>query len=191
MAAENNGEIIVFTNAHVVGKRETVFVQNNEMYRAPTPAIEGTVVWKDEERDLALISACCLDGAVPLEFSLTPPVQGMAVVALGYPLSNDVHPAASAGIISGVWAGYIPDGINYDFPIVQTDVTVNPGNSGGPLLTNDGRVIGMVVKRVPNISDVNNGAVDVDGYSFAIHAKVLKQVLAEWQENERALTRPN
>lgn len=177
-----DGAILVYTNEHVVGERETVFVQNNAMYRNRIPPIEGTIIWKDAERDLALILACCLEGAVQLELSPISPVQGMTVVALGYPLGNDIEPAASAGIISGVWSGYEPDAVNYRLPVLQTDVAVNPGNSGGPLLAQDGKVIGMVMARVPNTPS-GNSLVDVDGYSFAIRRIVLQEALVAYVTN--------
>ena len=49
------GDVLVYTNEHVVGENETVHIRNREMFEAEAPSLVGAVVWKDEDKDLALI----------------------------------------------------------------------------------------------------------------------------------------
>lgn len=122
------------------------------------------VAW-DEEWDLAILELPQpLDGA-PLEVVADGQVTvGAGVATIGNPwgaeqrkLPNSSAPvwALSHGIVSA------PPG-----DLVQTDAPVNPGNSGGPLLTAEGRVVGVLVVRVEGS----------DGISFAVGAKHLVEL---------------
>jgi S1-C subfamily serine protease len=67
---------------------------------------------------------------------------GDEVVAVGFPFG--IGPSASAGVISGLKREYIaPSGARLT-NLIQFDAAVNPGNSGGPLVTTDGEVVGIV-----------------------------------------------
>jgi len=64
-------------------------------------------------------------------------------VAVGFPFG--IGPSASAGVISGLKRDYIsPEGKRMLSNLIQFDAAVNPGNSGGPLVTLDGEVVGIV-----------------------------------------------
>jgi S1-C subfamily serine protease len=68
---------------------------------------------------------------------------GEEVVAVGFPFG--IGPSASAGVISGLKREYVsPEGQRLLTNLIQFDAAVNPGNSGGPLVTLDGEVIGIV-----------------------------------------------
>jgi len=68
---------------------------------------------------------------------------GDEVVAVGFPFG--IGPSASAGVISGLKRDYVsPEGKRLLTNLIQFDAAVNPGNSGGPLVTLDGEVIGIV-----------------------------------------------
>jgi hypothetical protein len=61
--------------------------------------------------------------------------------------------------------------------LIQTDASVNPGNSGGPLLEPGGNVVGLV----------DAGATDAQGISFAVSSKVAQPLLASWQANPQTV----
>ena len=68
---------------------------------------------------------------------------GDPVVAVGFPFG--IGPSVSSGVISGLRRDYVsPEGKRVLTNLIQFDAAVNPGNSGGPLVTLDGEVIGIV-----------------------------------------------
>lgn len=125
------------------------------------------VAW-DEEWDLALLELPRPVDGEPLQVVADGQVTvGESVATIGNPwgaeqrkLPNSTAPvwALSHGIISA------PPG-----DLIQTDAPVNPGNSGGPLLTSTGRVVGVLVVRVEGS----------DGISFAVGAKHLVALTAK------------
>jgi S1-C subfamily serine protease len=128
----------LLTNQHITRGAESVDVQFRE-----NDWREATVVGEDVYADLAVLEVTDRpEYASPLPLTESTPSVGTEVVALGNPFGLDS--SISAGIVSGVNrsiqspAGVsIPDGI-------QTDAAVNPGNSGGPLVTLDGEVAGVI-----------------------------------------------
>jgi S1-C subfamily serine protease len=97
------------------------------------------------EHDLAVLQAKTLpDDLVPATLRTT---QGLApgeeVVAVGFPFG--IGPSASAGVISGLGREFrSPQGKRLLTNLIQFDAAANPGNSGGPLVTLDGEVVGIV-----------------------------------------------
>lgn len=127
---------LVVTNHHVVeGLADPLIVQ-------PVGAspLEGTVVGCDPDNDIALLRVPGLRGT-PLELEPTIPQLGELSIAIGSP--NSYRESASLGIISGLSRQIRrPDGGVIE-EMIQTDASVIPGNSGGPLINIDGRVLGM------------------------------------------------
>ena len=68
---------------------------------------------------------------------------GDEVVAVGFPFG--IGPSTSAGVISGLGRSFrSPEGKQTMTNLIQFDAAANPGNSGGPLVTMDGEVVGIV-----------------------------------------------
>ncbi|MFT4194516.1 S1C family serine protease [Ottowia sp.] len=68
---------------------------------------------------------------------------GDQVVAIGFPFG--IGPSVSAGVVSGLKRGFrSPEGGQVMSNLIQFDAAANPGNSGGPLVTMDGQVVGIV-----------------------------------------------
>lgn len=126
-----NGEIL--TNAHVVGRSKYVKVRWTDGAEAL-----GEVVRSDPRRDVALIKIAPPEGRAPLRLDLTPPQAGEDVYAVGTPLDEAFEGTITRGIIS---ATRVTEGLRF----IQSDVTVNPGNSGGPLVNSRGQVIAITV----------------------------------------------
>jgi hypothetical protein len=122
--------------------------------------VRASVVGYDARRDLAVLRACCVSGVVPLTFLQTRSARlGEEAFVLGYPLGFE-----SVRVTKGIVSGFSFDSAA-DREVVQTDAAINSGNSGGPLLTLSGEVIGVnTFKIVRTLS----GDTPVEGTGFAI-----------------------
>jgi len=159
------GDLFV-TSAHVVSSGKAVVVTPDGR------AVEGRVVGRDVDRDLALVHAP--DARVPAvkcgdPYALRP---GALVFAVGHPLG--VKDAVSVGVFQAV--GAIPLGFGMAerrprrgrspfIPWVQADVRLAPGNSGGPIADVEGNVIGVA-------------AMIVSGLALAVPAPDLERLLS-------------
>jgi S1-C subfamily serine protease len=140
---EGSGFVIspqhVLTNAHVVAgvtDGQTVTATNGQAYPAK-------VVLYDPERDLAVLDVPGL-AERPLRFAYSAPAGASAVVG-GYPLDQSLTMVAARVGLSVLATGpniYGTEVVNRN--IYPIEATIEPGNSGGPLLATDGRVYGVV-----------------------------------------------
>ena len=149
---------LVVTNAHVVDDRDRVtVVVMGEEYR-------GKVINRNETADLAVVHLDSDDAfeAVSLGSAGRVPI-GEEVTALGFPLSSVLGDdfTVTTGVVS---ARRQFEGYEY----FQTDATLNPGNSGGPLLNRDGDVIGIITF----------GIAKAEGVAFALSVDELNSRLA-------------
>jgi len=131
---------LILTNLHVVAGARRVHVT----FFDGTDS-EAEVVGTRPEHDLAVLQAKSLpDDMMPAVMRSTAGLApGDAVVAVGYPFG--IGPSVSAGVISGLARDYVsPEGKRVLSNLIQFDAAVNPGNSGGPLITLDGEVVGIV-----------------------------------------------
>ena len=144
----------IVTNQHVVGLEEVVTVTVND-----STSYDGTVLGVDSVRDLAVVRICCGDFTAS-EFGDDDLLEiGTDIVAIGYALGLPGQATVTKGIVSRVFE----DEANLR-KIIQTDAALNPGNSGGPLFTLDGLVVGVHVSGI----DQSAGGRPVEGLSFAI-----------------------
>ncbi|MDO8380789.1 S1C family serine protease [Phenylobacterium sp.] len=122
----------LLTNRHVVGASKSVKIRWSDGFEGL-----GEVVRTDKRRDVALIKAST-HSRQPLRLRRGLARAGDTVIAVGTPLDEKFQGTLTKGIVS---AYRILDGLNF----LQSDVNVNPGNSGGPLLDEKGAVIGITV----------------------------------------------
>ncbi|WP_255953320.1 MarP family serine protease [Streptomyces odontomachi] len=141
----------VMTNAHVVGGVDEPTVQIGGQGRL----LDATVVLYDWERDIAVLDVPDLK-APALQFASTDAGSGSGAIVAGFPENGayDVRPARVRGRITANG----PD--IYHRGTVRRDVyslyaTVRQGNSGGPLLTPDGKVYGVVFAK--SLDDPDTG----------------------------------
>ncbi|MDO9404765.1 MAG: trypsin-like peptidase domain-containing protein [Polaromonas sp.] len=131
---------VILTNLHVVQGAETIRITFADGLEAT-----ATVTGVQPENDLAVLQANKIpDDLVAATMrstaDLTP---GDQVVAVGFPFG--IGPSTSAGVISGLKRNFrSPEGKQMMSNLIQFDAAANPGNSGGPLVTMDGEVIGIV-----------------------------------------------
>ena len=131
---------VILTNLHVVQAAQTiklVFSDGSESLASITGA--------QPENDLAVLQAHTIpDDLIAATLrSTTDLVPGDEVVAVGFPFG--IGPSTSAGVISGLGRSFrSPEGEQEVGNLIQFDAAANPGNSGGPLVTMDGEVVGIV-----------------------------------------------
>jgi S1-C subfamily serine protease len=131
---------VILTNLHVVHGAATIKVTF-----ADGTESSASVVNVQPENDLAVLQAEIIpdDLQAATLRSTTGLRPGDQVMAVGYPFG--IGPSASAGVISGIKRTFRS---SEDEPpmnnLIQFDAAANPGNSGGPLVTMDGEVVGIV-----------------------------------------------
>lgn len=155
---------LVATVEHVVDGAGTITIKRRGV-------ILGTarVIGADSSRDLALLrTSAAITGHV-FKLATRAPELGEAVAAFGFPLGLPL--TVTRGSVSGLNRA-IPIGGISRHRLVQTDAAVNPGNSGGPLLSADtGDVVGLV----------DLGTTDANGLAFAVSAQVAEPLLGAWR----------
>jgi S1-C subfamily serine protease len=134
----DNGTIL--TNLHVLQGAKRIKVTFADGHVS-----DARMVSADPKNDLAVLRALSIPddlqaAAMRSTGDLAP---GEPVVAVGFPFG--IGPSTSAGVVSGLKREFrSPDGQQVMTNLIQFDAAANPGNSGGPLVTLDGAVVGIV-----------------------------------------------
>jgi S1-C subfamily serine protease len=131
---------VILTNLHVVAGAKRVKVVFADGLES-----DATVVGLQPEHDLAVLQAATVpDDLVPATLRSTNDLApGDAVIAVGFPFG--IGPSVSAGVVSGLRREFLsPQGKRLLTNLIQFDAAANPGSSGGPLVTADGAVVGIV-----------------------------------------------
>ena len=169
----------IITNAHVVSGAHFVEVRlparpaGQSILARRTRTVRGTVVGIDLETDLALIKVD--EKQLPaLAFADSDSVHpGQLVLAVGSPLG--LENSVSLGVISAVARQ-----LENESPMIylQTDASINPGSSGGPLIDTGGRIVGINTL----IYSPSGGN---DGLGFAAPSNIVKAVYHQLKTNGR------
>lgn len=167
---DENGYIL--TNSHVVGdgSAETIVVQLTDGRE-----VNGTVLWNDKSIDLAIVKIEA-DNLTAAELGDSDDVKiGAYAAAIGNPLGMAFERSITQGVISGLNRSItVTDGDSQTAMdgLIQTDASINSGNSGGPLLNSAGQVIGI------NSAKAQSG----EGLGFAIPINTAKPIVDEIKE---------
>jgi S1-C subfamily serine protease len=165
----------VVTNYHVVQGARQVYVNFSQDDR-----LEAEVVGTDPSTDLALLEIDAPERALtPLTLGDSEAVQvGDEVVAIGHPFG--LERTVTAGIVSALQRQIrAPDRFPID-KVIQTDAPINQGNSGGPLLSAAGEVIGVNTQIATGGTSAGNV-----GIGFAVPSNTVREVVAELMEDGR------
>jgi serine protease DegQ len=131
---------VILTNLHVVQGAKAIKVTFHDGTES-----DAAVIGVQAEHDLAVLQAKTIpDDLISATLRSTQGLRpGEPVVAVGFPFG--IGPSVSAGVISGLGREYqTADGKRVLTNLIQFDAAVNPGNSGGPLITPEGEVVGIV-----------------------------------------------
>jgi serine protease Do len=176
-ALSTNGYIV--TNYHVVKDAESVYIQNTdgESYKVKT-------VYTDPVYDIAVLQITDPDfisfKSLPYTFKKLSSDLGEDVYTIGFPRDIPVYTEGYLSAKNGITqVGEI------DTTAYQVDISVNPGNSGGPLLDYSGNIIGVI----------SGKQLKSDGVSFAIKSnylmKVIKDIPSDSLNKKLVLNRKN
>jgi serine protease Do len=145
------------TNYHVIDKADSIYVQNSK-----GDSYKVKVVYQDPQYDIAILKIVDKEftqlANLPYKLKKLNSGMGEHVYTLGYPKDDAV---LGEGYLSSN-TGFGGDSLSY-----QVDIRVNPGNSGGPLLDNQGNIIGVISAKESQ----------VDGAAYAIKSKYILEAL--------------
>jgi S1-C subfamily serine protease len=168
---------VVVTNCHVVqgASRITVSTSDEEPTRYDARVIGG-----DCEHDLAVLKLDA-SGLTPLALGSSADLElGQQVVAIGYALALEGGPSVTAGIVSSLdrtievpdpRCAVCPSGVRTYSDVIQTDAAINHGNSGGPLVDMEGRVVGINSAGSENAENIGF-AISIDSAKTAIEQAI-------------------
>ncbi len=160
----DNGYIL--TNQHVAGNKYSscyVTLEDGKVY-------DGSVVWSDSNIDLAIVKINKANLEY-LELGDSDTI-GLAedVYAIGNPLGMDFQKTVTKGIISSLNRTIKIEGEKenvYMEDLIQTDATINEGNSGGALINQQGQLIGINSVKIS----------DAEGIGFAVPVNIVKPII--------------
>ena len=169
------------TNYHVIAGAETIalFDVNSKMHMA-------RVVRVDKANDIAVLKAEGKFKAIPVSTSRAAK-RGQSVITVGYPHANiqGLEPKVTGGIINSL------TGINNDARTFQISVPLQSGNSGGPLVTLDGNVIGVVAMKLSALAVLEETGDLPQNVNYAVKSNYLIEVLLGIPGVERKLLSPS
>lgn len=161
---DSNGYII--TNAHVVG---------DGRYKSITVSLidgsteVGEVLWYDTTLDLAIVKINKTGLPVAELGDSDKLMVGEPAVAIGNPMTLDLERTVTQGIISGLNRSIAFENGTVIEPLIQTDASINSGNSGGPLFNAKGQVIGINTAKMSS----------AEGLGFSIPINTAKPIIEQ------------
>lgn len=165
-----NGYIL--TNQHLAknkNSRVTVTLENGS-------TVQGKTIWVEKNLDLAIIKIESKDLISANLGDSTDLKIGESVIAIGNPLGLEFQRSVTSGIISGLNRSitFEENGNNiFMEDLIQTDASINSGNSGGPLINSKGEVIGINTVKITT----------AEGIGFALPINVIKPILNKLEAN--------
>lgn len=160
----DNGYII--TNWHLAGNKYSscyVTLEDGTVYN-------GSTVWADSSLDLAIVKISA-SGLNYLSLGDSDNIKiGQNVYAIGNPIGIEFQRTVTSGIISGVNRTIKieeEDTSSYMEGLIQTDASINKGNSGGPLINSRGEVLGINTVKIES----------AEGIGFAVPINTIKPII--------------
>jgi len=161
---DSNGYIV--TNSHVIG---------DGTYKSITVSLIdgsteiGEVLWYDTTLDLAIVKIN-KTGLPAVELGNSDELKvGEPAVAIGNPMTLDLERTVTQGIISGLNRSIAFENGTVIEPLIQTDASINAGNSGGPLFNAKGQVIGINTAKMTS----------AEGLGFSIPINTAKPIIEQ------------
>ncbi len=182
MSDNGKGGYYVMTNAHVIyddesdykcGEAKEVHVVIEKSGDTSSAAQEETlnakIVGYDLDTDVAVLEIDKNDDIKPAEFGNSDDLSvGDMVVAIGNPLGFDLYNTVTCGIVSALNRNVTIN--EKQMTLIQTDASINSGNSGGPLINGSGQVIGMNSAKMSTSYSSNSASIEGLGFAIPINS---------------------
>ncbi len=160
-----NNEGYIITSLHMIKGADSVFIENSDISRTA-----AKIIFTDPKIDVAILQIDKADiykeWNLPFVFSNRNCDLGEKVFTLGYPRKDIVYGEGSLSSLSGYHS---------DTTMYQISIPVNPGNSGGPLLDEQGAVIGLVRGKITS----------AEATGFAIKSKQIINAIEVFNQTEK------
>jgi S1-C subfamily serine protease len=157
---------LIFTNSHVVSGGERIMVSllnENE--------IEATLIGRDPDTDLAILKIYA-DGYSVARLGDASQLQiGQLIIAIGNPYGYQ-H-TVTTGVVSALGRTLQTQSGKLVDNVIQTDAALNPGNSGGPMISTEGEVVGVNTAMI----------MGAQGLSFSVAINTAKEVASQIIQN--------
>lgn len=184
--AEGEGSGIIYsqdgyiiTNYHVVQEAITNNDAKVSVILSTGDTLAAKVIGGDEITDIAVIKVD-KTGLTAAEFGDSEAIEvGELAVAIGNPLGQEFAGSVTVGYISAVNRTITTSGTTYN--LIQTDAAINSGNSGGPLVSSSGKVVGINTAKI--------SATGVEGMGFSIPINEVLPIVEELITNKK-IARP-
>lgn len=164
----------ILSNEHVTGSKYSkcyITLENGDSYN-------GTVIWSDIDLDLSITKINAKNLSYVTLGDSNQIRVGESVYAIGNPIGFEFQRTVTKGIISGInrtlkiedtkESAYMED-------LIQTDATINEGNSGGALINKNGELIGINTVKIA----------DAEGIGFAVPINLVKPIIEKLVKNGR------
>lgn len=186
---EQGHETVLGSGSGFIITDDGYIVTNEHVVEGATSGIEVIVPFSEESYSAELVGTDVQTDIAVIKITSDKPLptvvlgdsealqNGELAVAIGSPLGN-FEGSITAGIISGVERPMNNNG--YSMKLIQTDASVNSGNSGGALINSFGEVIGVVNAKIPS----------AEGLGFAIPINSVKGVIESIIVNGKVINRP-
>jgi hypothetical protein len=162
---------LVMTNAHVVGDARNTVIFFADLDEDGRPKVErkhyldnvsklgvlGRVLGVDRKRDLAIIELSKIpEGAEAIEMAAASIGPGEDVQSIGNPGSSGALWVYTSGTVRTVYKKQFRTGAGeHDFTVVETQSPINPGDSGGPVVNNEGQLVAIAQAIAPKARQVS------------------------------------
>ena len=177
---DDGGTAYILTNYHVVDEAEEVWilVEDETYYQAAIEAV-------DPRRDLGLLRICCGEFTTVEFMDSSVLYPGDEVISIGYGADaimprtfreGRVMVPGEATVTRGIISAFRYDSL-MDVEYVQTDAPINGGNSGGPLFSLDGRVVGVTSLHFVDVPSLD---LFLDGIAFAVLETTVQERVWQW-----------
>lgn len=167
---EGNGSGVIIGDGHHILTAAHVANQQHVTVRTPDDkTVDAHLLWSSKDLDLALLKTDSpLADTVPSFVNKKSVQRGSRVYVVGFPWGDrDEDRSTDATVTQGIISRLTTDEIKRT--LIQIDAAVNPGNSGGPLVDEQGRIVGVVVEKFIGIGD-GNVFIPSEGIAYAVPA---------------------